>query len=244
LNPKDALIFVYGLFMGTSTGYLKPARTHMFPITRQTLDTQLTVQLGGTCNCGVYRAGREVVVINTGRDAGASELRKFVDGYQIENLNRALFLTSEAGDDAGGIDYFKNFERVQRDLRLAGGEIVHLRKYAETTVVLFAQKQVMFTGRLFFNKIHPPMRELGRSVADWLKTLESIIEFEPKIIVPAEGEIGTIEDLRAFQRYLVDLADSNLDLAALREKYGNWVEIIGTSSLPENFEFVRGIVVK
>ncbi|MEQ1876271.1 MAG: hypothetical protein ABL958_06470 [Bdellovibrionia bacterium] len=244
MGPKDFAIFIYGLFMGTSTGYLKAKRSHFFPNKWEAIDDSFGVLTGGTCNCGVLRANGEIVLINTSRDLAAVELRRRIEGDLGASRSRILVATSSDSEDVGGVDYFRNFVREKSDFE-AAGEKIRIQNLGDNDLVYLTGRKALFTGRFFYNAIHPPLREHGRDLKKWIAALDEIqASFDARLVIPAEGEVSDLSGVRSFRNYLQDFTDPAVTLETLREKYSEWGEIIGLTALAENYEYARGIVVK
>ena len=230
--------------MGTSTGYLKAKRSYFFPVRREQLSERLSVQVGGTCNCGIFKYKSKLAVINCSRDDAAAALFNEIEQSAPGVSEKYLISNSSLDDDIGGADYFRHYQRVKKDLAI-GDEEIRVHPLSDTDLIYMTRRKVLFAGRLFYNGVHPPLRERGMALRAWISSLEEVLSaFDAVIVVPAEGDVTDLSGLRAFRDYLRDFSDPVVGLQTLRDRYGHYSEIIGTSSLAENYEFARGIKVK
>jgi glyoxylase-like metal-dependent hydrolase (beta-lactamase superfamily II) len=109
-------------------------------------------------------------------------------------------------------------------------------------LVIFLEKRaLLFAGPLFYNHMQPVLRAgPGLKPCEWVRTLEELLaRFQPRHVVPAEGDLGTEEDVREFIAYLKALSDPEVEFSYCRSNF-DWPEIPGTTSLEENFDLVRG----
>ncbi len=107
-------------------------------------------------------------------------------------------------------------------------------------MVFLENRQILFTGGLFFNRIHPPLANLENvNLAKWACCLEEALKrYRPKIVVPAEGEVATPDDVTHFIAYLRALENPQIEFQECRRQF-DWMEIPGHTSLEENFDWVR-----
>jgi len=269
MNLKEFVRFTYGLFMGTSTPFLKPAKRYLFPVFRKEVTPDFGLFLGGSGICGYLHAQGETVVINTNQGFAAASFRKWVD-EQAPQWPITVLLTSLDADFAGGSVAFSDAKGIfanpanSRQLGLAVGgftertETVSAEKLLEcagekiylipvapvasaTSLVVFLERHsVLFLGPLFFNRIHPILRaDADLSVKRWTEVVDGLLKrFQPRVIVPAEGDIGSETDVRNFLNYLRDLADPAVEFSYCRKTY-DWPEIPSYTSLEENFDQLR-----
>lgn len=89
--------------------------------------------------------------------------------------------------------------------------------------------------------MHPPLRmSAGMNMQRWRQVLpELMARFQPRTIVPAEGDLATAADVHEFEQYLSDLSDEKVEFNHCRQKY-DWMEIPSQTSLEENFDLLRG----
>ena len=74
-------------------------------------------------------------------------------------------------------------------------------------VVLFVEDRVVHTGDLFFNGRYPNIDlEAGGSVREWSATIDRILELDFDRVIPGHGPVTDAEGLRAFQRFMQQLA--------------------------------------
>lgn len=107
-------------------------------------------------------------------------------------------------------------------------------------VVFFEKRSVMMFGSLFVNRIHPQLKSgVSPRTPKWIATLEHLIaRYSPVVCVPGEGDIGTVEDVQEFIRYLKSLTDPSKDFSFCRKNF-DWMEIPSATSLEENFDTLR-----
>lgn len=275
MNLKELIRFSYGLFMGTSTPFLKPTKRFLFPVHRHEVDRELGIFLGGSGLCGVLARGPEALVVNTNQGEPAKEFRQWVDERKGSAPIKALVLNSVASDFSRGIGNFLDVETIyvgpvaSRSLRESIGELWEriadrVRIVREETVLELAGERVrlmpsapaatesdlvvylenhgaLFLGPLFYNRIHPILRVgPGLQPETWIRRVDELLMRFPqaKVFVPAEGDIGTIEDVREFVSYLRSFTDPDVEFSACRQKF-DWPEIPSYTSLEENFDLLR-----
>lgn len=74
-------------------------------------------------------------------------------------------------------------------------------------VVLFVEDKVLHTGDLFFNGRYPNIDlEAGGSVAEWVATIDRVLELDFDRVIPGHGPVTDREGLRAFQDFMRELA--------------------------------------
>ena len=75
-------------------------------------------------------------------------------------------------------------------------------------VVHFVEDRVIHTGDLFFNGRYPNIDlEAGGSVQEWSATIDRMLELDFEKVIPGHGPVTDAEGLRAFQRFIGQLAD-------------------------------------
>ncbi len=267
MSPREAILLVYGLIFGTSTPYLKPKNRFLFPTAIFSFDKDLKFFLGGSGICAELRSGTDLLIVNTNQsDASnlwAHELRRnggiessslvlnslngvFGDATQVTSFApRAVFAHAEDLNEhpwLAGVP----FKNVEHEITiLVGDETVHLIPVSgcATTsdlVVFFEKRSVMMLGSLFSNRIHPQLYFGAAARAKhWIETLEMLmLKYAPAVVVPGEGQMGSIGDVQEFVRYLKALTDPNVDFSYCRENF-DWTEIPSATSLEENFDILR-----
>ena len=144
----------------------------------------------------------------------------------------------------GGL--LENVKQVNIETEIqVGGESIYLIPVGPAATesdlaVFFANRSVLFLGPLFFNRIHPVLYpDRGMDIGRWTEQVEALLaRFHPRTVVPAEGDTGSVEDVRAFLAYLKALTDPEVEFSYCRKNY-DWPEIPGTTSLEENFDLLR-----
>jgi hypothetical protein len=101
---KEFIRFSYGLFMGTSTPYLKPTKRFLFPASVEINDENLSIVFGGSAVCAVLNAGSEVVVINTNQGDAGAKLRELVGGPVVSGTSAGESAKVESKADGEGGD--------------------------------------------------------------------------------------------------------------------------------------------
>ena len=82
-------------------------------------------------------------------------------------------------------------------------------------VVLFVEDRVVHTGDLFFNGRYPNIDlEAGGSVREWSATIDRILELDFDHVIPGHGPVTDAAGLRAFQRFVQQLAAAGSAAAA------------------------------
>lgn len=92
-------------------------------------------------------------------------------------------------------------------------------------VVLFVEDRVLHTGDLFFNGRYPNIDlEAGGSVRAWSDTIDRVLQLDFDRVIPGHGPVTDAAGLRAFQRFMKQLAHvgaeaarRNLSLAETKE---------------------------
>lgn len=262
MTLKEAALFVYGLIFATSTPYLKPKKRFLFPTATWKFDKDFTLFLGGAGICAHLRAP---FIVNANIGVAAEQWRADLKTLApFENAALALSSLNGAFGTPETVAALKpskvfvagagiskewdalNVEVVHEERVLTfDGETVHLIPVTDAAtetdlVVFFKERSVMMFGPLFTNRIHPVLQHgVSLRVEAWISRLENLLErFQPKICVPAEGDVGTADDVREFIRYLRALTDANVEFSYCRKNF-DWMEIPSATSLEENFDVLR-----
>lgn len=244
MSLKRTLHFAWGLFMGTTVPYVKPARRPLWPSVGQPVDASFALFMGGTGNCGILFDSKRTVLINANSGAGAVDLRAYLGMLTAGAVEEIVGLAARA-EFVAGASVFETARLVTSGsevLQVPGDERIRVETVTvtgeSTLVATLERRGWVFLGPLFFNRIHPP---LSRSceIKAWASHLEALATQRPDAkFVPAEGDIGNADDLREFARYLRDLSNHDIEFSACRARY-DWREIVGITSLEENFELLR-----
>ena len=115
------------------------------------------------------------------------------------------------GGKAGGTLPNETFEN-DHVIRIGGKTIrIHHLGRGHTDgdlVVIFAEDRVLHTGDLFFNGSYPNIDlEAGGSVREWGTTIDRMLELDFDVVIPGHGPVPDREGLRAFQRFIRELAE-------------------------------------
>lgn len=275
MNLKELIRFSYGLFMGTSTPFLKPTKRFLFPVHRHEVDRGLGVFLGGSSLCGIVtREESDAFVINTNQGNPAKEFRQWVDERRGK-ADITLVLNSIESDFSRGIGSFLDATRIylgpasprtlreafagqwdefagrvqivneETEIEIAGERVLLIPAAPAATdsdlVVYLEAHGALFLGPLFYNRIHPVLRA-GSALQpqEWIRRLDELLMRFPeaRLFVPAEGDIGTRDDVREFVAYLRALTDPEVEFSVCRQRF-DWPEIPSCTSLEENFDLLR-----
>jgi cyclase len=79
------------------------------------------------------------------------------------------------------------------------------------SIIYFPSDKVVHMGDLFFNKVIPFIDAAhGASTAEWIETLDAVVNrVDPgSQVIPGHGDVTTVEDLKAFKKYLMDLREA------------------------------------
>jgi glyoxylase-like metal-dependent hydrolase (beta-lactamase superfamily II) len=104
------------------------------------------------------------------------------------------------------------------------------------SVVFDPESNVVFCGDLFWRHYLPNL--IDASTGPWIETLDAMIQAHPTAaFVSGHGDVGTVDDVKAFRGYLADLrqwvgearvagksGDALADavVAQIKQKYGDW----------------------
>jgi glyoxylase-like metal-dependent hydrolase (beta-lactamase superfamily II) len=104
------------------------------------------------------------------------------------------------------------------------------------TVVYDPESNTVFCGDMFWRHTLPNL--IDATTSAWIQTLDLMIQHHPAAqFVSGHGDVGTLDDVKAFRGYLVDLrqwiseartagktGDAIVDtvLPKLKDKYGDW----------------------
>ncbi len=81
-------------------------------------------------------------------------------------------------------------------------------------VALFVEDRVLHTGDLFFNGRYPGIDlEAGGSVVEWGDTIDRLLELDFEHVIPGHGPVSDADGMRAFQRFIRQLAAVGADAA-------------------------------
>jgi cyclase len=179
---------------------------------------------------GVFaEAGATIIAQKNVRDWIHTENKKFY-GANITDAQKASVegLTSPTLVYSTALDLYLGSRKIQiaYELGHTGGD----------SVVYIEDANVVFCGDLFWRHSLPNL--IDASTKEWIATLGDLIDYNiGAIFVSGHGDIGTWEDVRAFDGYLKDLrqmvsegrasgksGDALVDdlTPKLKEKYGDW----------------------
>ena len=140
----------------------------------------------------------------------------FPSGTKIISTDRTLayldaFDAEYWSGDAAGTLPNETFE--QEHTLSIGGKTVRLlhlgRGHTDGDLVVhFVEDRTVHTGDLFFNGRYPNIDlEAGGSVREWSATIDRILELDFEHVIPGHGPVTDAAGLRAFQRFMVQLAE-------------------------------------
>jgi glyoxylase-like metal-dependent hydrolase (beta-lactamase superfamily II) len=179
---------------------------------------------------GVFaEAGATIIAQKNVRDWIHTENKKFY-GANITDAQKASVegLTSPTLVYSTALELYLGSRKIQiaYELGHTGGD----------SVVYIEDANVVFCGDLFWRHTLPNL--IDASTKEWIATLGDLINYNMgATFVSGHGDIGTWEDVRAFDGYLKDLrqmvsegrangksGDSLVDdlTPKLKEKYGDW----------------------
>lgn len=179
---------------------------------------------------GVFaEAGATIIAQKNVRDWIPTENKKFY-GANITDAQKAsvegLTAPTQVYDTALDLHLGSKLILVRYDLGHTGGD----------SIVAIPDANVIFCGDLFWRHTLPNL--IDASTEAWIATLETLAQMHPMFtFISGHGDIGTVEDLKAFQGYLIDLrrlvsegrasgktGDALVDdlTPKLKEKYGDW----------------------
>jgi glyoxylase-like metal-dependent hydrolase (beta-lactamase superfamily II) len=262
MNFKESLRFFYGFFMGTSVHYVKKAKRYLWASQFGPLEN-ISLQVGGSHNCGVLVHDQDILLIDTNSRQGAEDLKNWLDQNHPGKRIRYIINTHMHADAAGGNALYPDVEciwqpqvpgavpgervrSVTTETKIKFGDeelsFVYVPAAASSgdLVVYLHRQNLVFLGELFFNHIHPILRGSETfDVARWIAVLGKLKEqWRPHFWVPAEGVPGRDPDLQDFINYLSDLRNDQIEFSECRAKY-DWSEIPAYTSLEENFDLIR-----
>ena len=179
---------------------------------------------------GVYaEAGATIVAQKNVRDWIHTENKKFY-GANITDAQRASVENFTAPtmlyDTTLDLHLGSRVINVRYELGHTGGD----------SVVLIPDANVVFCGDLFWRHTLPNL--IDASTEAWIATLAKLTQAHPAAaFISGHGDVGTADDVKAFQGYLIDLRKLVSDGRAsgksgdalvedltpkLKEKYGDW----------------------
>jgi cyclase len=179
---------------------------------------------------GVYaEAGATIVAQKNVRDWIHTENKKFY-GANITDAQKAsveaLTGPTQVYDTALDLHLGSKLILVRYDLGHTGGD----------SVVFIPDANVIFGGDLFWRHTLPNL--IDASTEPWIATLATLTQMHPTAtFISGHGDVGIVDDVKAFQGYLIDLrrmvsegraagktGDALVDdlTPKLKEKYGDW----------------------
>ena len=105
------------------------------------------------------------------------------------------------------------FDAGSKEMRL-GGKTIRSYYFGRghtdgDMVVLFVEDRVLHTGDLFSNGRYPNIDlEAGGSVREWVAAIDRVLELDFDKVIPGHGPVTDREGLRAFQKFMRQLADA------------------------------------
>ncbi len=174
-------------------------------------------------------AGAIIIAQKNVRDWIHTENKKFY-GANITDAQKASVgaLTGPTAVYYTALDLYLGSRQIQvrYELGHTGGD----------SVVFIPDANVVFCGDLFWRHTLPNL--IDASTEAWIATLTKLTAVHPAAtFISGHGDVGTVEDVKAFQGYLIDLrrmvsegrangksGDALVDdlTPKLKEKYGDW----------------------
>jgi cyclase len=179
---------------------------------------------------GVFaEAGATIVAQKNVRDWIHTENKKFY-GANITDAQKAsvegLTGPTQVYDTALALHLGSKTILVRYDLGHTGGD----------SIVAIPDANVIFCGDLFWRHTLPNL--IDASTEAWIATLAALTQAHPTFtFISGHGDVGNVDDVKAFQGYLIDLrrmvsegrasgktGDALVDdlMPKLKEKYGDW----------------------
>jgi len=179
---------------------------------------------------GVFaEAGATIVAQKNVRDWIHTENKKFY-GATITDAQKAsvesLTGPTQVYDTTLDLHLGSKLINVRYELGHTGGD----------SVVFIPDANVVFCGDLFWRHTLPNL--IDASTEPWIATLATLTQMHPTAtFISGHGDVGTVDDVKAFQGYLIDLrrwvsegratgksGDALVDdlTPKLKEKYGDW----------------------
>ena len=194
------------------------------------------------------------MIINTSQ--GTSGLGLLADlRAQSEGLPRkprvTLIVQAETPEFAALLGSWNNFAEVLIPLKSsdqtlrAGGYEIQIRKTKVSNggelLVEIPLCRLAFMGPLFYSRLHPVLRHPQHiRVAEWIQALRDYAQQHADWrFIPGEGAMTGVSAVLDFADYLETLADPSKEFAYCR-KHFDWPEIMGYTSLEENFDILKG----
>ena len=179
---------------------------------------------------GVFaEAGATIIAQKNVRDWIHTENKKFY-GANITDAQKAsvesLTGPTQVYDTTLDLHLGSKLINVRYELGHTGGD----------SVVFIPDANVVFCGDLFWRHTLPNL--IDASTEPWIATLSKLTQAHPAAaFISGHGDVGTVDDVKAFQGYLIDLrrlvseerasgksGDALVDdlTPKLKEKYGDW----------------------
>lgn len=238
--------------MGTTIDYVKSSKRHVWPSLFRKVDDELTIQIGGTHNCGILFSKGEIGLIDSGSGQATQDLKDWLSKSYPHARVSWILNTCSDHDAAGGNELFPEAELLSQKNESQSSkfasESILVQSASSITgdddrIIYLKSHRILFLGRLFSNRIHPVLPARAH-IQRWLGFLKNVgSDFPYGTGVPAEGNLGGPLDVDLFHNYLRDLSDPNVEFSICRRNY-DWTEIPGLTSLEENFDFLREAGVK
>jgi len=182
-----------------------------------------------TGNGVLAEAGATIIAQKNVRDWIHTENKKFY-GANITDAQKAsvegLTSPTQVYDTTLDLHLGAKLINVRYELGHTGGD----------SVVFIPDANVVFCGDLFWRHTLPNL--IDASTEPWIATLGKLMEAHPAAtFISGHGDVGTVDDVKAFQGYLIDLrrmvsegragsksGDALVDdlTPKLKEKYGDW----------------------
>ncbi len=186
---------------------------------------------------GVFaEAGAVVIAHQNVRDWINTENFKFYGANITQEQKAAVAaLTPPAVVYSEGIDLFFGNRKIAAHYfpGHTGGD----------TVVFDAESNTVFCGDMFWRHTLPNL--IDATTSSWIETLNALIQQHPNSqFVSGHGDVGTVDDVKAFRGYLVDLrqwiaeartagkiGDAIVDAVVpkIKDKYGDWASFTNFS---------------
>jgi glyoxylase-like metal-dependent hydrolase (beta-lactamase superfamily II) len=177
----------------------------------------------------VAEAGATILAHENVRDWIHTENLKFFGAnITAEQKNAVAALAGPSLVYSNGIDIFLGKRQIAA--RFFAGHT------GGDTVLFDPESNTLFCGDLFWRHTLP--NTIDATTSAWIETLDAMIQHHPTAqFVSGHGDVGTVDDVKAFRGYLADLrqwisearaagktGDAAVDVVVprIKEKYGDW----------------------
>jgi cyclase len=216
---------------------------------------------------------QQVLIVDTKMGAGAKQLKKYVDSIN-PNPQITIINTHMHADHTGGNKLFANAKIIASDYsdeewqketksRLpdekikarsektfqVGTETVKVYNAGQAhttndTVVYLANRKMLHTGDLGWNRWHPAMYAASKAnIGKWIQVLDYLLKtYDIQTVLPGHGEMMVKNELKDLQDYFISIYAAVGDkqkLDALRTKYQDYLSLPGMTSFDKTVRYIE-----